>query len=313
MKTVSINDITVRDIFQNIDLDTLDKKSFQSIMEGFSGLEYDSLEILGGSSFEKMLESRLNMNPFQVARFVKSIIPSIPLQALIGARTMTGLELYSDNIIEKFIKQSIDSGISIFRVYDSLNDLKNMEFTVGEIVKNKVDCQGTIIYSDHQKLAYYPDTAKKLIEMGCSNICIKDAESTMLPKKASELFKTLSQELKVPAYFSASNLRGLQTLNYFEAVTNGCSGVDLSFLPSSYNDFTSTVFSFLLSMKDTDVSYKLDHDKVVELGEIIKKYVYPHIKQDLFSTRFILNNANKNLMPKWLITNIEQQLVEIGE
>jgi oxaloacetate decarboxylase alpha subunit len=135
----------------------------------------------------------------------------------------------------------------------------------------------------------------------------------MLPKKAGELFKILSQEIKVPAYFSASNLRGLQTLNYFEAVTNGCSGVDLSFLPSSYNDFTSTVFSFLLSMKDTDVSYKLDYDKVVELSEIIKKYVYPNIKQDLFSTRFILNHANKNLMPKWLITNIEQQLVEIGE
>ncbi|MCJ7472369.1 MAG: hypothetical protein MUP02_06150 [Actinobacteria bacterium] len=313
MKTVSINDITVRDIFQNIDLDTLDKKSFQSIMEGFSGLEYDSLEIMGGSSFEKMLESRLNMNPFQVTKFVKGIIPSIPLQALIGARNMTGLELYSDDIIEKFIKQSIDSGISIFRVYDSLNDLKNMEFTIGEITGNKADCQGTIIYDDHQKLDYYSDTAKKLVEMGCSSICIKDAESTMLPKKASELFKILSKEIKVPAYFSASNLRGLQTLNYFEAVTNGCSGVDLSFLPSSYNDFTSTVFSFLLSMKDTDVSYKLDYDKVVELSEIIKKYVYPNIKQDLFSTRFILNHANKNLMPKWLITNIEQQLVEIGE
>jgi len=313
MKTVRINDITVRDIFQNIDLDTLDKKSFQSIMEGFSGLKYDSLEIMGGSSFEKILESRLNMNPFQVVRFVKNIIPSIPLQALIGARNMTGLEIYSDNIIEKFIKQSIDSGISIFRVYDSLNDLKNMEFTIGEIIKNKADCQGTIIYDDLQKLDYYPDTANKLVEMGCSSICIKDAESTMLPKKSNELFKMLSQKIKIPVYFSVSNLRGLQTLNYFEAVTNGCSGVDLSFLPSSYNDFTSTVFSFLLSLKDTDVSYKLDYNKVAELGEIIKKYVYPHIKQDLFSTRFILHHANKNLMPKWLITNIEQQLLEIGE
>ncbi len=229
MKTVSINDITIRDIFQNIDLDTLDKKSFQSILEGFSGLKYDSLEILGGSSFEKMLESRLNMNPFQVTQFVKSIIPSTPLQALIGARNMTGLELYSDNIIEKFIKQSINSGISIFRVYDSLNDLKNMEFTIGEIIKSKVDCQGTIIYDDHQKLDYYPDTAKKLVEMGCSSICIKDAESTMLPKKANELFKTLSHEIKVPVHFSASNLRGLQTLNYFEAVINGCSGVGKGF------------------------------------------------------------------------------------
>ncbi|MCK5567263.1 MAG: hypothetical protein KAI62_05080, partial [Actinomycetia bacterium] len=313
MKTVSINDITIRDIFQSIDLDSLDKKSFQSILEGFNGLKYDSLEIMGGSSFEKMLESRLNMNPFQVASFIKSIIPSIPLQVLIGARNMTGLEIYSDSIIKKFIKQSINSGVSIFRVYDSLNDMKNMDFTVSEIVKNKADCQGTIIYDDLQKLDYYPGTANKLVAMGCSSICIKDAESTMLPKKVTELFKALSLEIKVPVYFSASNLRGLQTLNYFEAVTNGCSGVDLSFLPSSYNDFTPTVFSFLLSMKDAGISYKLDHDKVVELGEIIKKYVYPYIKQDLFSTKFILDHTNKNLLPKWLITNIDQQLIGIGE
>ncbi|TET51786.1 MAG: hypothetical protein E3J58_01415 [Actinomycetota bacterium] len=313
MKTVSINDITIRDIFQSIDLDSLDKKSFQSILKGFNGLKYDSLEIMGGSSFEKMLESRLDMNPFQVASFIKSIIPSIPLQVLIGARNMTGLEIYSDSIIEKFIKQSIDSGISIFRVYDSLNDMKNMDFTVSEIVKNKADCQGTIIYDDLQKLDYYPDTANRLVDMGCSSICIKDAESTMLPKKVTELFKALSREIKVPVYFSASNLRGLQTLNYFEAVTNGCSGVDLNFLPSSYNDFTPTVFSFLLSMRDAGISYKLDHDKVVELGEIIKNYVYPYIKQDLFSTKFILDHTNKNLLPKWLITNIDQQLIGIGE
>ncbi|GAG09390.1 unnamed protein product, partial [marine sediment metagenome] len=74
-----------------------------------------------------------------------------------------------------------------------------------------------------------------------------------------------------------------------------------------------TVFSFLLSMKDAGISYKLDHDKVVELGEIIKKYVYPYIKQDLFSTKFILDHTNKNLLPKWLITNIDQQLIGIGE
>lgn len=313
MKTVSINDITIRDIFQSIDLDSLDKKSFQSILEGFNGLKYDSLEIMGGSSFEKMLESRLDMNPFQVASFIKSIIPSIPLQVLIGARNMTGLEIYSDRIIERFIKQSIDSGISMFRVYDSLNDMKNMDFTVSEIARNDADCQGTIIYDDLQKLDYYPDTANRLVDMGCSSICIKDAESTMLPKKVTELFKALSLDIKVPVYFSASNLRGLQTLNYFEAVTNGCSGVDLNFLPSSYNDFTPTVFSFLLSMRDAGISYKLDHDKVAGLGEIIKKHVYPYIKQDLFSTKFILDHTNKNLLPKWLITNIDQQLIGIGE
>jgi len=313
MKNIKINDITFRNIFQNTDPGDLDKKKLLSVLEEYSGLEYDSLEIMGGSSFEKILESSLCMNPFQVSSFIKSIIPSIPLQALIGARNLTGPEIYDAHIIKKFIKESIQNGISIFRVYDSLNDLENFKFTVSEILNNDALCQGTIIFDDLRDSGYYPETAKELVDMGCSSICIKDAESTMIPGRAAELFSVLSREIDVPVYFSASNLRGLQTLNYFEAAVNGCSGFDLSFLPSSYNDLTPTVFSFLLSLKGSDISYKVDYKKIAGLGELIKKNIYPYIEQDLFSTRFILDHTNKNLLPKWLITKINNQLVEIGE
>ena len=313
MKTIKINDITFRDIFQSIDSLDLNKKKLLSVLENYTGLEYDSLEILGGSSFEKILETDLGMNPFQVSSFIKSIIPSIPLQALIGAKNLIGSEICSNDIIEKFIKESIKNGISIFRVYDSLNDIENFKFTVSEIMDNGAQCQGTVIFDDLRDSSYYPDIASKLIAMGCSSICIKDAESTMIPGKATELFSLLSKEIDIPVYFSASNLRGLQTLNYFEAAINGCNGFDLSFLPSSYNDLTPTVFSFLLSLKGSNISYNIDYEKIAELGEIIKKNIYPHIKLDLFSTRFILDHTNKNLLPKWLITEINNQLVEISE
>lgn len=313
MKTIKINDITFRDIFQNINSGDLDKKKLLSVMEDYNGLEYDSLEILGGSSFEKILGTDLGMNPFQVSSFIKSIVPSIPLQALIGARNLIGPEIYDNSIIKKFIKEGINNGISIFRVYDSLNDVENFKFTVSEILSNGARCQGAVIFDDLQDTSYYPVIAKKLIAMGCSSICIKDAESTMIPGKAAELFSLLSKSINVPVYFSASNLRGLQTLNYFEAAINGCNGFDLSFLPSSYNDLTPTVFSFLLSLKGSNISYKVDYKKITELGELIKKNIYPYIKLDLFSTRFILDHTNKNLLPKWLITEINNQLLEISE
>ena len=313
MKTIKINDITFRDIFQSIDSLDLNKKKLLSVLENYTGLEYDSLEILGGSSFEKILGTDLRMNPFQVSSFIKSIIPSIPLQALIGAKNLIGSEICGNNIIKKFIEESIKNGISIFRVYDSLNDVENFKFTVSEIIDNGAQCQGTVIFDDHRDSSYYPDIAKKLIAMGCSSICIKDAESTMIPRKTAEVFSLLSKEIDIPVYFSASNLRGLQTLNYFEAAINGCNGFDLSFLPSSYNDLTPTIFSFLLSLKGSNISYNIDYEKITELGEIIKKNIYPHIKLDLFSTRFILDHTNKNLLPKWLITEINNQLVEISE
>ena len=260
-----------------------------------------------------MLESNLIMSPFEIVSHIKKNIPNIPLQALIGARNLSGLEVYSNNFISRFIKQCIKSGIDIFRVYDSLNDFDNFSFTVDEIVKNGAKCQGTIIYDDLEDTDFYLKNAIKLKALGCDSICIKDVESTMLPKKAAALFSSLNKEIAMPLFFSASNLRGLQTLNYFEACTNGCDGVDLSFIPSYYNDFNSSVFSFLLSLKDSQVSYTIDYPKAVELSDIIKKYIYPYIKQDLFSTKFILDYNNKNLMPKWLISSIYKQLEDIGE
>src|SRR4030042_2901007 len=313
MKKIKINDNTIRDIFQNTEIEYLDTRILDTILEDMNGIKYDSLEVLGGSSFEKILDSGLDMVPLEVVSYIKNRIPSTPLQVLIGARNLGGLEVYSKDMIKRFIKLCKGKGIDIFRVYDSLNDMDNLKYTVSTVVENKAACQGTIIYDGLENNSFYIKTAKKLKNYGCSSLCIKDVESIILPKKAAELFKNLSSAIDIPIFFSATNLRGLQVLNYFEACRNGCKGVDLSLLPSSYNDYNPTIFSFILSLNDTDISHNLDYSKIVQLSEIIKRNIYPIIKQDSFSTRFILNNTNKNLLPKWLISNIGNQLAEIGE
>jgi len=313
MRNIKINDITVRDIFQNTDLEYIDIRTFNTILNHFEGTKYESLEILGGSSFEKMLDSSLNMTPLEIVSYIKGKISTIPLQALIGARNLGGLEVYSNNLIQRFIKQCVKNGIDIFRVYDCLNDLENLKFTVSTIVENGAACQGTILYDDLQNMDFYIKTATELKKYGCTSICIKDVESMIVPQKTAELFTNLDREIKIPKFFSTSNLRGLQVLNYFEACSHGCDGVDLSLLPSSYNDYSPTIFSYILSLKDTDISYSLDYLKVFQLSENIKKSIYPYIKQDIFSINFILNRTNKNLLPKWLISSIYRQLNEIGE
>lgn len=313
MKKIKINDITIRDIFQNTELEYLDTRILDTILEEMKSIKYDSLEVLGGSSFEKILDSSLGMVPLDVVSYIKNKIPSTPLQVLIGSRNLGGLEVYSKDMIKRFVKQCKGKGIDIFRVYDSLNDTDNLKYTVSTVVENKAACQGTIIYDGLENNSFYIKTAKKLRNYGCSSICIKDVESIILPKKAAELFKNLSSEIDIPIFFSATNLRGLQVLNYFEACRNGCNGVDLSLLPSSYNDYNPTVFSFILSLNDTGILHNLDYSKIVQLSETIKRNIYPIIKQDSFSTRFILNNTNKNLLPKWLISSIGNQLAEIGE
>ncbi len=311
MRKIKINDITLREIFQNTDIQQINIETFDMILNHFNDIKYDSLEMLGGSSFEKILESNFNLTPLGLASYIKNKVPSVPLQILMGARNLGGLEVYSDDIIKRFVRQCIKNGISIFRVYDSLNDLNNLKYTISTVVENGASCQGTIIYDNFQDISFYIKTAKDLEKYGCSSICIKDVESTIIPKKAGELFASLSSEVDIPKFFSASNLRGLQILNYFEACRNGCQGIDLSFSPSSYSDYNHTVFSYISSLKDTDISHNLDYSKLIQLSDIIKRYIYPFIKQDLFSSNFIL--SNKNLLPKWLISSINRQLAEIGE
>ena len=313
MKKIKIIDITIRDLFQSVDPQHLNKKILDTILDNYNNTGFDILEIFGGSSFEKILENKFYLSPFEISSYIKNKIPSTQLQALIGAKNLVGLEVCSNNIIKIFIKQCISNGINTFRVYDALNDLENLKYTIDVIVNNDSNCQGTIIYDGLKDTNFYIETTKKLESFGCSSVCIKDVESTMLPKNAGKLFKALSMENNIPLYFSAYNLRGLQILNYYQACINGCNGVDISFIPSSYNDYNPVIFPFLLSLKDLNISHSLNYLKILKLYENIKNYVYPNIDQDLFHSKFIISSKNKNLLPKWLMPAISKQLSNIGE
>jgi oxaloacetate decarboxylase (Na+ extruding) subunit alpha len=313
MKKIKINDITIREIFQNAESQYIDTKSFDIILNHIKDIKYDSIEILGSPGFEKILESNFNLTPIAFISYVKNRIASIPLQILIGARNLGGLEVYSNDIIQRFIKQCVRNGINIFRVYDALNDTGNLKHTISEIINNEASCQGTIIYNNFKDIDFYLKTAKELEKSGCSSICIKDVESTLLPVETDKLFAALGREINIPKFLSTPNLRGLQILNYFEASQKGCDGVDLSFLPSSQTDQNHAVYSFILSLKDEKLTHNLEHSKLIQLDNIIKRYIYPFMKRGFSNSDFIMSSSDKNLLPGWLISSINRQLAEIGE
>lgn len=313
MRKIKINDITIRDLFQSVEPGYINLGVLDELIKHIDKIKFDSIEIFGGSAFEKMLQNSFNKSPFQIAEYIKSKLPAVKLQALLGARNLAGIEIYPKDIISRFIKQSIQHGISRFRVYDTLNDIENLKFTISEVIKNGATCQGTIIYDSFKEIGFYNQMAKELSDEGCSSICIKDVESTLVPSKTEQLFKNLTTKIIKPFYFSAYNLRGLQVSNYYSACMAGCTGFDFSLIPSSYNDFNPSIFSFILSLKDTKIENNLDYLKILELYEWVKKYIYPAIKQDLMNSSFLYSNKNQNLMPKWLLTSISRQLKEIGE
>lgn len=313
MRKIKINDITIRDLFQSIEPRYINLQILDELIKHMDKIKFDSIEIFGGSAFEKMLQNNFNKSPFQIAEYIKNKLPAAKLQALVGARNLAGIEIYPKDIISRFIKQSVQHGIGKFRVYDTLNDIENLKFTISEIVKNGAICQGTIIYDNFRDIDFYTQMAKELSGEGCSSICIKDVESTLIPYKTEQLFNNLTTEMDKPFYFSVYNLRGLQVSNYYSACMAGCAGFDFSFIPSSYNDFNPSIFPFILSLKDTKIENNLDYLKILELYEWVKKYIYPSIRQDLINSSYFYSNKNQNLVPKWLLTSISHQLNEIGE
>ena len=155
MKKIEINDLTVRDVFQNIDSRYISEKLLNRIIEHLGKIKFDSLEVFGGSAYEKMLGNTFQKSPFEIVYNIKNKIPQTPLQALIGARNLVGVEIYSRTVIKKFISECIKSGIERFKVFDSLNDIENFKFTVSTIIEGGGHCQGTIIYDDLKGLDFY--------------------------------------------------------------------------------------------------------------------------------------------------------------
>src|SRR5450830_1839728 len=314
MKKIKIIDTSIKDLFKNASSENINVKNFEEIFKTIDEVSFESLEVWGGSSFERMLSNNFNRSPWETLSYIKSIISKTPLQALIGAKNLVSFDYYKDDIIKRFIKLSSMHGISIFRVYDALNDIENLKPVIEEILNSGSACQGTIIYDSTKNEEYYLNFILKLKSLGCQSACIKDAESMLTPQKSKELFKKLNAAIGFDIYLSTQNLKGLQVLNYFEAVSSSCSGIDLSFIPSIYYDnYVPSIYPVILSLKEGEINHSLCKEKVDRLYELIKKDVYPNLDKNITYSSIIFNHANKNLLPEWLILMLENQLSELGE
>ena len=313
MKKIKVTDTTIRDIFQNLSPENINIKNFDEILKIIDEINFESLEVWGGASFERMLSNTFNKSPWEILSYIKSRVLKTPLQALIGARNLVSLDYYPKDIIKRFIRLASKNGISIFRIYDALNNIENLKPTIDEVLKNDLKCQGTIIYNAEKEEEYYINFVSELKNLGCQSVCIKDAESMLIPQKTKELFRNLGGTGEFDIYLNTQNLKGLQVLNYFEAIANGCSGIDLSFIPSAYYDNNlPPVFPIILSLKDGETSHLLNKDMVDKLYRIIKKDIYPDIHKNITFSGIIFSHLNKNLLPGWLILMLENQLSEIG-
>lgn len=235
---VNITETVLRDANQSLIATRMPYEDFKGILKKMDSCGYYSIECWGGATFDSCLRY-LNENPWERLRKIKLEIKNTKLQMLLRGQNLLGYKHYPDDVVRKFIDHAVLNGIDIIRIFDALNDFRNIKVAVDETLKCEAHAQGTIVFtiSPIHNLENYAKLGKELENMGVNSICIKDMAGIMSPKEAFDLISTLKSTVKVPIFLHTHCTTGLGPLTYLKAIEAGCDGIDTAI--SSFSGGTS--------------------------------------------------------------------------
>lgn len=227
MKKVNITETVLRDANQSLIATRMPFNDFEEILEKIDKAGYHSIECWGGATFDSCLRY-LSEDPWERLRKIKAKVKNTKLQMLLRGQNLLGYKHYPDDVVRKFVEHAVKNGIDIVRIFDALNDFRNIQVAVEETLKHGAHAQGAICYtlSPIHNLENYVKMGKELEDMGVNSICVKDMAGIMGPQEAYDLFKALSETVKVPLILHTHSTTGLGPMTYMKAVEAGCTGID---------------------------------------------------------------------------------------
>lgn len=308
---VKFTETVLRDANQSLIATRMPFSDFEGILDTFDKAGYYSLECWGGATFDSCLRY-LNEDPWERLRKIKSKVKKTPLQMLLRGQNILGYKHYPDDVVRKFVAHSIDNGMDIFRIFDALNDFRNIEVAIDEVLKRKAHAQGCICYttSPIHNLEKYSKMGKQLEELGVNSICIKDMAGIMGPQEAFDLVKTLKESVKVPIFLHTHSTTGLGPITYFRAIEAGCDGIDCAI--SSFSGGTSQPATETLNyaLKQTGHETGLNEKVLKEINDFFKPLKAKYISSGLMDA-FVMGTETDALVyqvPGGMLSNLIAQL-----
>ena len=268
---VNITETVLRDANQSLIATRMPFEDFEPILEKIDEAGYASIECWGGATFDSCLRY-LSEDPWERLRKIKSKVKKTKLQMLLRGQNLLGYKHYPDDVVRKFVEYSIKNGMDIIRIFDALNDFRNIRVAVEETLKWGGHAQGTICYtiSPIHDLESYAKMGKVLEEMGVNSICVKDMAGIMGPKEAYDIFKALKETVKVPLILHTHSTTGLGPMTYLKAIEAGCSGIDTAI--SSFSGGTSQPSTETMNYAIKQLGYEtgLKEDVLKEINDFFK-------------------------------------------
>jgi pyruvate carboxylase subunit B len=311
MAPVKLTDTTLRDAHQSLIATRMRTRDMLPIAEKMDEAGFFSLEVWGGATFDSSIRY-LNEDPWDRLRALKKVITKTPLQMLLRGQNLVGYRHYSDDIVVKFVEHAAESGIDIFRIFDAVNDIRNMEVSIKTAKRTGAHVQGTVCYtvSPVHPIPLYVKMAKELEEMRCDSLCIKDMAGLISPQNAFDLVSALKEEISIPVDLHSHCTSGMAPMSYMFACEAGVDILDTAFSPFAWGTSQPPTETTVAALRGTPYDTGLDLLLLTE----IKKY-FEELKEkyrgilDPISER-IDTNVLKYQIPGGMLSNLVSQLKE---
>ena len=262
MRQLHITETVLRDAQQSLMATRMPTSDFIDILDTMDKAGYYSVECWGGATFDSCLRY-LHEDPWERLRTIKAHMKHTKLQMLLRGQNILGYHHYSDDTVRRFVTAAVENGIDIIRIFDALNDMRNIKTAVEACLSAGAEAQGTICYtlSPIHDLALYVKLGKEIAAMGCQSLCIKDMAGIMSPKECYDLVSALKKEIDIPIFVHTHQTTGLGYMTYLKAAEAGADGIDTAISCMSAGTSQPTTESMVYALTqmgyDCGIEYKL--------------------------------------------------------
>ena len=312
-KKLGITEVVLRDGNQSLLATRIKIEDLLPIAHALDQIGYWSIESWGGATFDACLRY-LKEDPWERLRLFKKEMPNTRQQMLLRGQNLLGYKHFPDSVVSKFINKSSENGIDVFRIFDALNDINNLEFSIKQVKENSKHAQAAMAYtvSPVHEINYWLDLAKRLEDLGVDSIAIKDMSGILKPYVAFEMISRLKETISVPIHMQTHATAGLSTATNLKAIEAGIDNIDTSISSMSLTYGHSPTESIVSSLEETDRNTELDLSELQKIADYFKK-VRSKYSEFEGSLKGVDTQMLSSQVPGGMLSNLESQLKELNK
>ena len=315
-KPVKITETILRDAHQSLIATRMTTEQMLPIIDKMDKVGYHAVECWGGATFDASLRF-LKEDPWERLRKLRDGFKNTKLQMLFRGQNILGYSHYPDDVVEYFVQKSIANGIDIIRIFDCLNDVRNLQTAVDACKKEKGHAQVALSYTlgDAYTLDYWKEMAKRVEDMGADSLCIKDMAGLLVPQKADELVRTLKEATSLPIDLHTHYTSGVASMTYLKAVEAGCDIIDTAISPFALGTSQPATEVMVETFKGTEFDTGLDQNQLAEIADYFRPMREEALASGLMNPKVLGVNINtlRYQVPGGMLSNLISLLKEQGK